>query len=54
MNTQKTIDLLVEMKLTGMAAAYQAMTEEPEHKLPPLNWRRQSSWQGSKRNLKPS
>jgi DNA replication protein DnaC len=37
MNTQKTIDLLAEMKLTGMAAAYQAMTEEPEHKLPPLH-----------------
>jgi DNA replication protein DnaC len=37
MNTQKTIELMVELKLTGMAATYQNMLEEPEHKQPSLH-----------------
>jgi DNA replication protein DnaC len=37
MNTQKTIDLMVALKLTGMAATYTAMCEEPEHKQPSLH-----------------
>jgi DNA replication protein DnaC len=37
MNTQKTIDLMVALKLPGMAAAYQTMCEEPEHKLPTIH-----------------